>query len=149
MGDLDGRTRTERRFGKGRVIWGKTPREILLADGVVPDFSFSGQAENPGQFDYIHRTDVDTEIYFVINRTNQRQVRDFTFRVAGKQPEIWNAVTGKTRIAGAYHQANGCTALPLELDAFSSYFIVFRKPIAPDARGRLRRISRHLPRYPN
>lgn len=138
-GDLDGKTRTERRLGKGRIIWGKTPREILLADGITPDFSFTGQAENTGQFDYIHRKNGETEIYFVINRTNQHQMRDFTFRVAGKQPEIWDAVTGKSIIARSFDQTNGCTTLPLELDAFSSYFVVFRKPIAMDVKGKAAR----------
>lgn len=134
-GDLDGKIRTERRLGKGRVIWGKTPKEILLSDGVTPDFSFPGQTENPEQFDYIHRRFEETDIYFVVNRTNRKQVNDFTFRVSGKQPEIWNAITGKAQMAKAYRQANGLTTLPLELDAFSSYFIVFRKPIAGNARG--------------
>ncbi|GAA3945362.1 hypothetical protein GCM10022209_46510 [Chitinophaga oryziterrae] len=138
-GDLDGKSRTERRLGKGRVIWGKTPGEILLADGVAPDFTFTGQTENPEQFDYIHRTSGETEIYFVINRTNQQEIRDFTFRVAGKQPEIWNAVTGTTRMAKAYQQAGSCTTLSLELDAFSSYFVVFRKPIAIDVKGLAKR----------
>jgi len=138
-GDLDGKTRTERRLGKGRIIWGKTPKEILLADGVVPDFSFTGQTENPDQFDYIHRKSGETEIYFVINRTNQRQTRDFTFRVAGKQPEIWDAVTGKSVMATSFGQANGSTTLSLELDAFSSYFVVFRKPIAMEAKGQAER----------
>jgi hypothetical protein len=138
-GDLDGKTRTERRLGKGRIIWGKTPREILFADGVAPDFTFTGQNENPDQFDYIHRTSGETEIYFVINRTNQHETRDFTFRVAGKQPEIWDAVTGKTVMAKAYQQANNCTTLSLELDAFSSYFIVFRSPIELNAKGKAER----------
>jgi hypothetical protein len=138
-GDLDGKTRTERRLGKGRVIWGKTPREILIDDGVIPDFTFPGQAERPDQFDYIHRTCNGTEIYFVTNRTNRYEISDFTFRVAGKEPEIWNAVTGETGIAKAYHQADGCTTLSLEFDAFSSYFIVFRKPIASDAKGQAER----------
>jgi hypothetical protein len=128
-GDLDGKIRTEREFGKGRVIWGKTPREILLAGGVQPDFTFTGQNENPEQFDYIHRTSGDTEIYFVINRTNKVETRDFTFRVADKQPEIWNAVTGEMRDANAIHQAGGRTTVSLELDAFGSFFIVFSKPV--------------------
>ncbi|WP_394772510.1 glycosyl hydrolase [Mucilaginibacter sp.] len=133
-GDLDGITRTERRVGKGRIIWGKTPKEVLLADGIAPDFTFPGQTKNPGTFDYIHRTSGDAEIYFVINRTNQRQTRDFTFRVAGKLPEIWDAVSGKTVMAKAYNQTNTTTTLPLELDAFSSYFIVFRKPVVLNAK---------------
>jgi len=142
-GDLDGKTRTVRRLGKGRVIWGKTPQEILLEDGIGPDFSFTGQAQNPQPFDYIHRTSGGTDIYFVINRTNRPEVRDFTFRVAGKQPEIWDAVTGKTQLAGAYRQAGGGTTLPLELDAFGASFIVFRHPIAQSAKGNA---ARNAPR---
>jgi len=135
-GDLDGKTRTERKFGKGRIIWGKTPRQILLAEGVKPDFTFTGQNENPEKFDYIHRTSGETEIYFVINRTNKSEKQDFTFRVAGKQPEIWNAITGEMRIAKSFRQAEGCTTLSLELESFSSYFIVLSTPIADDAAGK-------------
>ncbi|ASU36363.1 acetyl xylan esterase [Mucilaginibacter xinganensis] len=134
-GDLDGKTHTERRLGKGRIIWGKTPREILLADGVKPDFSFNGQAEKSDEFDYIHRKSGETDIYFVINRSNQQQTRDFTFRVSGKQPEIWDALTGNAVIAKAYHHDDATTTLSLQLDAFSSYFIVFRKPVAAIAQG--------------
>jgi hypothetical protein len=135
-GDLDGKLRTERKFGKGRVIWGKTPREVLLADGVKPDFTFTGQEENPEQFDYIHRTSGDAEIYFVINRTNKNEMGKFTFRISGKQPEIWNPVTGEMLKANAFTQSNGCTTLPLEFNQFGSWFIVFRKPIAIDAVGK-------------
>lgn len=134
-GDLDGKSRKERRFGKGRVIWGKTPREVLLADGIGPDFTFNGQDTQPEQFDYIHRTSGDTEIYYAINRTNRPETRDFTFRVTGKVPEIWDAVTGEFRDAKAFTQANGCTTLPIELDKFGSYFIVFRKPVSGEAAG--------------
>lgn len=134
-GDLDGKNRTERKFGNGRVIWGKTPREILSADGIRPDFSYPDQAQEPEKFDYIHRTDGDAEIYFVINRTNVKETREFNFRVTGKQPEIWNAVTGKTEAAANFRQANGSTQLSLELDRFDSWFIVFRKPINKQAMG--------------
>jgi hypothetical protein len=139
-GDLDGKIRTERKLGKGRVIWGKTPREILLADGITPDFTFVGHAANPEQFDYIHRTNGDAEIYFVINRTNQPVKKDFTFRVTGKQPEIWNVVTGEIRKVNAFEQANGSTTINLDMDRFDSYFIVFRKPVPVDA-GRSQKMN--------
>lgn len=134
-GDLDGNTKTERRFGKGRVIWGKTPREVLLGDGVKPDFTFTAQESDPQKFDYIHRSSEDAEIYFVINRTNNTEASDFTFRVSGKQPEIWDAVTGEMRDAVAFRQSEGCTTLPLELDRFGSCFVVFRKPIGTAVAG--------------
>lgn len=100
-GDLDGKTRTERKFGKGRIIWGKTAREVLLADGIQPDFSYAGQTREPEKFDYIHRVDGQSEIYFVINRTGSTEVGDFSFRVTGKQPEIWDPVTGEMKEAGS------------------------------------------------
>ena len=134
-GDLDGKNRTERKFGKGRVIWGKTPREILLSDGVSPDFTFQGQEAKPEQFDHIHRKQGDTDIYFVINRTNQPEKRDFTFRVAGKQPEVWNVVTGEIHEAIAFVQTKGTTTMNLHLDRFGSFFIVFRKSVPSDSKG--------------
>ena len=136
-GDLDGKTRTGRRFGKGRVIWGKSPRETLLADGVKPDLTYAGQAEHPEDFDYIHRTSGDAEIYFVINRKNQTTTQNFTFRVTGKQPEIFDPVSGSIRPANAFRQADGCTTLPLELDRFGSCFVVFREPIANKIAGKV------------
>ena len=134
--NLDGTSRTGRRFGKGRVIWGKSPREVLLADGVKPDFTFPGQAEHPNNFDYIHRTFGDAEIYFVINRKNQPTTQDFTFRVTGRQPEIFDPVSGSIQPANAFRQADGCTTLSLEFDRFGSCFVVFRKPIANEVAGK-------------
>ena len=134
-GDLNGTNRTERRFGKGRVIWGKSPREVLLADGVKPDFAFTGQDTQADDFDYIHRTSGDDEIYFVINRANRPREQNFTFRVTGKQPEIFDPVSGSIRPANAFQQAEGRTTLPLEFDRFGSCFVVFRKPIAQAMEG--------------
>ncbi|UOE52142.1 glycosyl transferase family 2 [Mucilaginibacter sp. SMC90] len=128
-GDLDGRTVTERKVGKGRIIWGKTEREVLTEDGVTPDFEFAGQPDKPNDFDYIHRSAKDAEIFFVINRTNQKQSREFTFRVKGKIPEIWDAVTGKAFDATEYALNNGVVTIPLEFDSFGSLFIVFRKAV--------------------
>jgi hypothetical protein len=135
-GDLDGKTRTERNYGKGRVIWGKTPREILMNDGIKPDFTYSGQDSLPDQFDFIHRSSEDAEIYFVINSKKLRKTIDFTFRVSGKQPEIWDPVKGEIHDAVAFIQKDGCTTLPLEMDEFGSCFIVFNKKISSQAKGK-------------
>lgn len=134
-GDLDGKEKTERNFGKGRIIWGKSPKQILEEAGVGHDFSFTGQDTKPDDFDYIHRQSGGTEIYFVINRTQEYQTRDFTFRVVGKQPELWDPVTGKIANANAFHQESGQTSLKMGLAPFGSCFVVFRKTIDRSKQG--------------
>ncbi len=88
------------------------------------------------QLDYIHRVTGDADIYFVSNRKNYSQSQDCTFRVIGKQPEIWDPNTGSMRDASAFKQSDGRTTLPLDFAAFESYFVVFRKPISAGVSGK-------------
>jgi hypothetical protein len=111
----------------GRVFWGKTARGVLAGDAVLPDFQFSGGDPNMA-LDYIHRRDGEAEIYFVANRSNHFEQADCTFRVAGKRPELWDPITGRTRPAVAWSQADGCTTLSLDLAPCGSIFVVFRQP---------------------
>ncbi len=136
-----------RPFGKGRVISGKTAREVLLADGVKPDFEFrlgaksdipSARTPNLGTpsstgLDYIHRAVGDADIYFVANRSNRWEEADCTFRVAGKAPELWDPVSGVMRPAVGWSQTGGRTTLALQLASYGSMFVVFRKSLAPAA----------------
>jgi len=116
------------KVGSGRVIAGKTAREVLLAAGVPPDFHFNGEPDKP--LDYIHRTDGNTEIYFVANRTNLPASATCVFRVTGKAPELWNPVTGEHRFAAAYQEGDGRTFVGLEFAPCGSWFVVFREPAA-------------------
>ncbi len=110
---------------RGRVLRGRTAREVLLADGVAPDCEFSGG--QPGALlNYLHRRDGNTDIYFVANRSNRVEDVRATFRVTGKAPELWDAVSGRRHFAGAYQEADGRTTLPLELSPCGSMFVVFR-----------------------
>jgi len=121
--------------GKGRVIANKTAREVLLADGVKPDFEgdLSGadaEASTPLPIHYIHRRDDAAEIYFVMNRTNLPLSTVGTFRVNGKAPELWNPLTGERRYAAAYEEKDGRTSVPLDFDPCGSWFVMFRAPAA-------------------
>ncbi len=119
--------KTGHSFGKGRVIWGKAARQVLLDDGVRPDFEFSGA--NPGVvLDYIHRRDGATEIYFVANPTNHWENVTCTFRVAGKAPELWLPDSGEIRRGVACEEKEGRTAVPLRLEPYGSAFVLFRGP---------------------
>jgi len=114
--------------GNGRVITGKTAREVLLADGVAPDCDFLGADGAP--MDYLHRTSGETEIYFVSNHTNYPVSATIAFRVAGKAPELWNAVTGERHWAAAYAEQGGRTLVPVQFPPYGSWLVVFREPAA-------------------
>lgn len=110
-----------------RVVADKTAREVLLATGVKPDFEFSG-GDAETDLDYIHRRDGEADVYFVANRSKRTESVTCTFRMAGKSPELWDAVSGSRRFAAAYTETDGRTSLPLEFAPCGSWFVVFREP---------------------
>ncbi|MCX7872428.1 MAG: glycosyl hydrolase, partial [Verrucomicrobiae bacterium] len=81
-------------------------------------------------FDYIHRRDGYTDIYFVINRTNQFKSVNCSFRVVNRAPELWNPVTGERRFADAYKVSEERIVVPLEFPPYGSWFVVFREPVS-------------------
>ena len=103
------------RIGKGTVISGKTMAEALAEAGIAPDFE--------GTDDYVHRRDGDTDIYFVAGTGRV----DLTFRVAGKEPEIWNPSNGRiTPVVRYLKTDDGRVTLPMTLPSSGSLFVVFR-----------------------
>jgi hypothetical protein len=117
------------------VIANRTPAEVLNDLHIGPDFTYTGLSD-AGDIDWIHRKAGNEDIYFIASRWDAKEKINATFRVSGKQPEIWNPVTGETRAVTAFTQANGLTTLPLEFDPRGSVFIVFRKTIAATTQGR-------------
>ncbi len=132
-GDCDGRTVKEHAFGKGRVVWGVPPREVLARGGVAPDFEHDGDAET--FLDWIHRSEASREIYFLVNRKDREELRTCTFRVSGRRPQIFDPVTGDIRDARAFVQSGGRTSLPLVFAPFGSIFVIFERKIAETQNG--------------
>jgi hypothetical protein len=58
-----------------------------------------------------------------------------SFRVAGRQPELWNPVTGEIADAVAFSQLQRRTVVPLSLPPNGSMFVVFRRDLDAGARG--------------
>lgn len=75
---------------------------------------------------WAHRTLPDTELYFVANQTDQPQSVPVTFRVAGREAELWHPDTGTSE--PARFQTHGTqTTVPLTLTPYDSVFVVFHK----------------------
>jgi hypothetical protein len=98
---------------------------ILKSMGVVEDFTANGPVR------YGHRRTADRDIYFVSNRTGAPIKADCRFRVTEGHPELWNPVTGERRALPQFERQDGTTTIPMEFDAFQSFFVVFGKGRAP------------------
>ncbi len=130
-GDCDGENVTSRPLGKGFIFRGVTLDEVLKARGLFPDFETA--LEPPaGGLRFIHRTTPDAEIYFVANSTGEWFRGDCMFRVSGRAPELWDPVSGETRMAQATRQPDGRTAVHLEFAPYASVFVVFRASATGD-----------------
>ncbi|GAB3662342.1 hypothetical protein GCM10028791_37390 [Echinicola sediminis] len=119
----------ESKIGKGQFIWNKTIREVLQNQKILPDFECSGLSD-VGVVDFIHRKTENTDIYYVCSRWQPVEKVACTFRVSDKQPELWDPVTGETRILTNFKVENGRTIIPMEFGPCGSYFVVFKEPIS-------------------
>ena len=73
----------------------------------------------------------DVDIYFVANQQDRQRTIDLSLRVAGRQPEIWNPMTGAISDVEAWSEVEGRTLLTLTLDSHESLFVVFRRAGSP------------------
>lgn len=121
----------QRSYGKGTIYTDVELKEVLDRSGVIPDCQFR---ENDPVL-YVHRTAGDNEIYFITNQSDRTITVSPQFRVQGKVPELWDVVTGSIRPLPAFIQGKESTTVPLQLEAYESGFIVFRKTGKPAATG--------------
>lgn len=139
-GGCDGERVTEHRWGKGRVVWERTAegdrvrpggereqygnfgvvRRVLEGMGVGPDFVGDERLR------YHHRRAEGRDIYFVASRATNGLMARCGFRVVGKEPWVWDPMTGEVRAALLYEEREGMTWVPLGLEAEGSVFVVFR-----------------------
>ena len=98
------------------------PSCVLANMGVLPDFS-----SDPNGLRYIHKRLGTTDVYFVSN-PQQREIEvACTFRVSGKQPELWWPDTGRIDPGSQFESKGDGTTVPLRLDPSGSVFVIFRK----------------------
>ncbi len=124
----------KRRIGAGYLISGQSAREALQNAGAPPDFEYTGLSP-VGSIYWIHRKIDDADTYFISSHWQPVEKLECTFRVFGRQPELWDPVTGTTRDAVAFQQKDGRTVIPLEFTPCGSIFVIFRKPISIKVSG--------------
>lgn len=128
-GDVDGVNVKQRRYGKGMICDGLDFETLFAQLGYVPDCKVpDGMNVYQG-----HQKDGDTDIYILSNQDNRALTMDVAFRVTGKQPELWDPVTGVIRKLPAFRQEENTTVVPMKLDKNECVFVVFREKGEPSA----------------
>ncbi len=132
----------ERRVGRGAVYWGGSLTDHTLPE-LYPDYEATSALIRklglPEDFDcgsnlrYTHRTSGDWDLYFVSNKTDKKVSAECSFRSVQGSPELWNPVTGETRMLPEYSMAAERTVIPMKFEPFQSFLVVFSK-------GRLRKV---------
>ena len=125
--DAEVRTLADDLWARG--IQDKSPTEALTALGVKPDFSTE---DTSARLVFIHRVADGAEIYFVSNQKEVSAEVACTFRIAGRQPELWHSDTGSIETAPVFTERDGRTTVPLRFDPAGSVFVVFRQPSGAD-----------------
>lgn len=74
---------------------------------------------------YNHRADKNTDIYYLINLSDQPLQREITFRANG-EIETWNPATGEILTTTGKSRITG-TSTKIHLEAFGSILLVFRR----------------------
>ena len=130
--ELWGSGTEEHSYGKGKVYGGAKLAEVLAASQVVPDFEYT-KPQSDTDVLFVHRKLGDGDLYFVDNRLDRNEDLDATFRVTGKEAELWHADTGVMEPA-SFRTADGRTTVPLHLEPWGTVFVVFRKPAQASSR---------------
>lgn len=121
-----------RTVGKGKVFAGQDAAEALKALGVAPDFAHT-MPQQDTRIEFVHRKLADGDIYFLDSRNDRAITVTASFRVTGREPELWHADTGKSEPV-SYTIAKGRTTIPLHLEPWGTVFVVFRKPATAASR---------------
>ncbi|MEM1134920.1 MAG: glycosyl hydrolase [Bacteroidota bacterium] len=123
-GDCDSIQVQENSYGKGKVYWGKSLQSVLDEKRIFPDVQIKSPEQHP-ELDFIHRSTENEEIYFIRNKSDEASLVNVAFRVAGKQPEIWDAESGQISKIHIFRENNGVTEVPLYFERNGSLTIVF------------------------
>ena len=111
----------EKYWDTGRI---KTPDAF---DGFVA--TLTPDCELPEKVFFTRHRIQGDDAYFISNQNDTPVTAKAIFRITGKQPELWNPVTGKRIDAPHWKKmADGRTEVTLDMEGAGSIFVVFQKP---------------------
>lgn len=135
--------------GLADELWGNDNRNDKTTNGVGKGFVLNGISLERAlqQFKisqdvvipqgkpllFTHRKTDSRDIYFLTNQSDEKQDVEITFRVSGRQPELWDATNGNSRKLPKFTATKNGTKISLKFEPAESYFIVFTEEGATTA----------------
>lgn len=118
-------SRAVTKLGKGQIIASRDVEAAMAGIGIGPDFARSGGAAD-SDLRFIHRALADGDLYYIVNGKARPERIEARFRVTGKQPEIWRAISA-TAEPVSYRSEGQDTVIPLDMGPEDALFVLFRK----------------------
>ena len=123
-------------LGNGKSWSNITPQQALKYLQVAQVFSYEGIEDMP--LDFIHYAKEGTEFFLVRNTTLENVEKTCSFRVASKQPEIWDPVSGNRIPVSSFVRGDMTTQIKLAFEPEQAYFVVFKQgKTTPEKAGKL------------
>lgn len=82
---------------------------------------------------WTHRSGDGVDIYFISNQKEENRNLDISFRSTGKQPELWDPVTGEIMNVEKWKAKDKRTIINLDLYPYQSFFVVFKNPVSENS----------------
>ncbi len=124
-----------RAVGRGHVVNGPFKADSFISVGVAPDLLATDEGARAAGLAWNHRAGDGWDFYFISNQQNTGRKLTVSLRANGRQPELWNPVTGEIQVARDWRIQNGRTEISLSLPASGSLFVILRKPATPPQSG--------------
>ncbi len=110
-------------IGKGAIYAGFSMDEALNDLGIEPEFTYAG---NTPKMRFVHRSLGSQDIYWVNTSDKEASQVKASFRISGKEPEVWDPMDGSISPV-SYAMKNGRTEITLNMHPDDAVFVVFRK----------------------
>lgn len=114
----------DRKYGKGKVVWGESLDELLKNLKVNP--TFDTDSSDPKDLLFIHKRVGTDDLYFVFNQQNKAMNRELLFRTKNNVPEIWNAENGLVTNPAIYIREGEQIRIPVTFEPNQSLIFVFK-----------------------
>jgi hypothetical protein len=118
-------TGTEHKYKQGNVFSRIEDAKAKL--NLKPDYTIEKASADPAKIMVLHRRKAAVDVYYIANQSQKPQNISLSFRVSGKQPELWQAEDGTISDAPAWREKEGRTQVDIQLRGIQTSFVVFRR----------------------